>query len=212
MERSESAILSRTIVRVLIYTVAVVGAYFLIYFDAVGFLDAHFDERSFTEWGQELAVIGILLAFIGIGYKHAEKLPLAFLGGGLSLMVLIREYNNFFKAHFFQGAWPMLVALTGISTVYFILKRRENFIPSLADFLASPAFGIVLSGLLTTFIFSRLFGLPYMWQSLLKEYYTRPVVRAAEEGTELLGYLFMFLGVLEYALWLKKNKKSSSFS
>lgn len=207
MKRSESAILLQTIVRTLVYSAAVAGAYFLIYFDAVGFLDAHFDERSFTEWGQEFAVIGILLVFTGIGYWHAEKLPLAILGGGLSLMVLIREYNNFFKAHFFQGAWPTLVALTGIVTVYLILKRRENFIPSLADFLASPAFGLVLSGLLTTFIFSRLFGLPYIWRALLKENYTRPVIRAAEEGTELLGYLFMFLGVLEYALWLKKNKK-----
>lgn len=207
MKRSESAILLQTIVRILVYTLAVVVAYFLIYFDAIGLLNAHFDENSFTEWGQELAVIGIMLTFAVIGYRHADKLPLAILGSGLSLMVLIREYNNFFKANFFQGAWSLLVLLTGILTVVLILKRKENFVPSLANFFASRSFGLTISGALITFVFSRLFGLPYVWRALMQENYIRPVIRAAEEGTELVGYIFVFFGVLEYAQSLKKKNQ-----
>lgn len=64
----------------------------------------------------------------------------------------------------------------------------------------SFAFGLVLIGGLLLHVFSRIYGLPALWQSLMGDNYMRSVSRVSEEGIELMAYGIIFLGIVELAL------------
>ena len=93
-----------------------------------------------------------------------------------------------------HGFWkvPCLVAAIGFGSVAY--RYRGNFISDVREFMNLPASGIFLCGLLTVLVFSRLFGSNYLWEPLMGEEYIRCAKNMAEEGLELLGYLFTGIG------------------
>ena len=154
----------------------------------------------------------IAIAFFWVGRKSPDKNAFTTLMVGMALMGLIREYNNFFQEYFFVGAWTILLLLTGIVTAYLVYRKRHKLISGITDFIQRPSFGLVVAGFLIIVVFSRLFGLPRFWEPIMGDNFMRPVMRVAEEGTELLGYILLMLGALEYvvSVWQQMNPKKST--
>lgn len=68
----------------------------------------------------------------------------------------------------------------------------------LADFVTHPGYGMMCAGLLCILVFSRLFGMSVLWQTLMLDGYNRVVKNMVEEGCELLGYGLCLLATLSY--------------
>ena len=69
------------------------------------------------------------------------------------------------------------------------------------EFIERPEFGIFICGLLTVLVFSRLFGSNFLWEPVMANAYIRCAKNMAEEGLELLGYLFLAIAAVEYYIF-----------
>jgi hypothetical protein len=67
----------------------------------------------------------------------------------------------------------------------------------------------MVSGILVTFLFSRLFGKGDFWKAVMEENYMRSVKNAAEEGVEVMGDILIFISSVEYMIFKSKQKRES---
>lgn len=167
-----------------------------------------FSEIGFTESTQSLCLLISCLLLI-----HARQvlkgLPhVTLLMFGLTGAALIREQDFFLDIHVFDGAWQTLVTLLVLPISYWIIRHRHDFIREFERFSESFAFGLFASGFLCIFVFSRLYGRGELWETLLAHRYVRVVKDAAEEVTELFGYLLLTYAMIELVLWIRRRSVS----
>lgn len=197
-----------SLLRMSIFATMLAGIWYLMLLDSVSDRsDEKFGEKSYTEYLQQTILFLSSITFLVIARQDNKVRGFAIAGCGFCLMLLVREFNNFFHT-LFIGAWQVVVALIAGITAYFLYQNKETFLKPARNFLRTPAFGFVLSGMLIVMIFSRLYGLQDMWYNLMGEPFTdshRWVKNASEEGIELLGYAIFFFGTVEYLV--HRNKK-----
>ncbi|WP_043582496.1 hypothetical protein [Geminisphaera colitermitum] len=175
-------------------------------------VDANSGPGSFleTSWVEitQLAVLltaSVLCLFIRrhpAGHPHAALLLFGFLGASF-----IRECDAFLDTYVFDGCWQLLVILLVGGVLWLTWKNRLDFIIEMKTYLRSLACGLFMSGFLTTYVFSRLFGRQHFWQAVMGEGYIRVVKTAVEECTELLGYAFLLFSVIELAIMARNRHK-----
>ena len=199
------------IFRVLFYGAILYGISELIYIDSDTMRPlGKFGEDSLTEWTQEIFLLLSFIMFLILGRYDRTITGFTGMLSGMALMAFIREFNNYFHT-WFSGAWQLLVLGVLILTVIYVYRNRDTFVKPFYDFLNLPAFGVMMSGFVSLMVFSRLFGRGKMWRNILEvdnllgPY--RWVKNAAEEGTELLGYALIFIGMLEYCWYIYNRKK-----
>ncbi|MBL7862490.1 MAG: hypothetical protein JNJ65_15095 [Cyclobacteriaceae bacterium] len=196
------------LLRICVFATMLAGIWYLMLLDSLSDRsDEKFGEKSYTEYLQQTFLFLSSIIFLVVAQHDRKVRGFAIAACGFCLMLLVREFNNFFHT-IFIGAWQVLVALIAGATAYFVYQNNETFLKPARKFLRTPAFGFVLSGMLIVMIFSRLYGLHYLWYNLMGETFTdshRWVKNASEEGIELLGYTIFFFGTVEYLV--QRNKK-----
>lgn len=197
----------KTFARACFFSLFVIIDFFTIKLDINNLSSYGFGENGFVEWWQQiqLAISFIILMFAL--KKNKSLQPALLLMAGAILIALIREFNNFFIDYVFHGAWSILVICAAIIFIYLIIKKRKNFLQSCLHFIKQPAYGMVLSGFFTTFIFSRLMGIPAFWQTILGDNYVKIAERIAEEGIETLGYSMITCGIIDYVYFIRQQNK-----
>ena len=105
-----------------------------------------------------------------------------------------------------HGAWKYF-ALALIAFVFYQAwcLGKENTIATLAAFMKSRSYTFIFIGLLIVLVFSRLFGMGELWETIMADHFNRTVKNVVEEGTELWGYALIFWGALNYLFASKKN-------
>jgi hypothetical protein len=179
-------------VRIILYATLMVILNFVYIHDAAHITSTgKFGENSWTEIMQESILFITGLIFIAIGRYDKELNTVTNLASIFFFMALIREFNN----QITYWPWleiPLIILFLGL-TYY----NRTKFISSILRILNHRALAWLVIGFLVTFVFSRLFGRTVFWQQLLENDYNRWAKNAAEEGIELLGYSFLFIGGIE---------------
>jgi hypothetical protein len=179
-------------VRIILYAALMVILNFVYIHDAAHITSTgKFGENSWTEIMQESILFITGLIFIAIGRYDKELNTVTNLASIFFFMALIREFNN----QITYWPWleiPLIILFLGL-TYY----NRTKFISSILRILNHRALAWLVIGFLVTFVFSRLFGRTVFWQQLLENDYNRWAKNAAEEGIELLGYSFLFIGGIE---------------
>jgi hypothetical protein len=126
--------------------------------------------------------------------------------GGFLGMSLIRELDAFFDTHVARHTWKVLAYSLAMLTSYWVYRHKVFFWRQLAVFIQSRAFGIILAGLLSVYVFSRFYGLEEIWLMLMgAERYLYEIRRISEESIELLGYCLIMIGAIEYLLDLSTS-------
>lgn len=171
-----------------------------IYIEALHFPNVRFSEYGFTELAQSgiLATASALLIYTRQALKVLPNVVLLMLS--FIVASLIREQNHFLDTFVADHTWKVLVALVVIPTLYHIVRRRQGFLNELAHYANSFSFGFFSSGILTTYVFSRLYGRSVMWEVILEDSYVRTFKNAAEEAVELLGYALILISVIELVI------------
>ena len=193
--------------RLLVYALILLGIAEAIYFDAAHPMEeGYFGELTFTEIGQELILFVMFLFFLALSRKWMEIKTIALLASLFYLASFIREFN-FLVEHWIYLVLPVL-ALAG----WILYRDRKKFRQSVESFFRVPATGLLVSGLLITYLFSRLFGRSKFWRLLYHDESYRLAKAATEEGLELLGNSLMLIAAAEFFLyyWFEvkgKNEK-----
>ncbi len=198
-------------IRVIVYGLVIIGSIMVIYYDGNGPVDVlgykFTDENSYTEYLQELMLFVTSLLFIWAGVKNRGVQGFTTLMAGIALIALIRELDLQLNL-IVHGFWKYPAFLVLIITAYLVYRKKDTLFSGISDFLKKPSWGVMLSGFLTVFVFSRLFGKKTFWMALMDDGYMRTVKNAAEEGTELLGYTLIAIAAVEYLISALKKGKS----
>jgi hypothetical protein len=201
MKESGKIILFFT-VRITLYIALMVILNFIYVHDAAHITNTgKFGENSWTEIMQESLLFITGLIFIAVGRYDRELRTVAQLASIFFFMALIREFNNQITYWPYLEI-PLIVLFLGLT--YF---NRTKLISSVLRLLNDRALAWLVIGFLVTFVFSRLFGRTVFWQQLLENDYNRWAKNAAEEGIELLGYSFLFIGGVELLIRTYQDRK-----
>ena len=196
--------LTTILTRLVLYTALFVGIYAAMAYDA---LSADFGESSLTEYTQEILLLLIAIISFYSARQHAAYRTFAVSLGALAVVSLIREFNNYAYVHLFPYAWQVGVLLVLLPFSVFLYRNFRRLALEITSTANSYFFPILLIGTLVLHVFSRLYGLHFIWQNLMGDNYMYAVVRASEESIELLGYSILFIGAVEFYLFARQRTK-----
>ena len=168
--------------------------------------ESRYDEASLSEKMQLVFCAICCLSFLVTARMSQSLRPVAVILAALTGMMLIREADLFLDKNVFDGAWQALVALVLLVTAVYLKKQPEPIKPSIDAFSRLPSAGMLMSGFLVTFVFSRLFGRRSFLEAVMGDGYLRVVKNIAEEGTELIGYSLILIAALEL-LWYSNSQR-----
>ncbi|GKX62110.1 hypothetical protein [Pragia fontium] len=206
--RTELQILYRAIQQFLIYSLAAALTIGMLFMDAI-FMGSKLQEFSFVEITQEIMLLLIVILFLKLAYQKPDIRNSSVLIAGFFACMFIRELDSIFDL-IIHGFWiypAMAIAVTGL--IYAALNIKNTLI-QLANFTRSPNYGFMISGLICILVFSRLFGMKYLWFTLhpeQSEYLMYNVKSIVEEGAELFGYSLCFIASLCYYSEIKDNRQ-----
>lgn len=197
-----------TLLRATLYVLFIGGIAQGAYLEAVYLPSVRFTELGFTEFSQTLTLASCcgLLIYIRQVLKvwpNITLLMLAFVAASL-----IREQDYFFDEFVADNSWKVLVALIILPSISWVIYQRRRFIAEFAYYSNTFSFGLFAGGVLTTYIFSRLYGRQIFWRAVLEDNYVRIFKDVAEEVIELLGYSLILFAIIELLLLALRIRKA----
>lgn len=101
-------------------------------------------------------------------------------------------------------AWKIIVLALAIYAFTTLFRHWQSLKNELNTYAGSYSFGLLIAGLLTTYVYSRLFGRQVLWQAALEDGYLRTAKNLAEEATESIGYMLIFAASVELCLLTRR--------
>jgi len=159
-----------------------------------------FSEESLVEYAQSMLLLFSALVFFYTGLKYRSTLVLSVSLFSFTFASFIREQDAVLDDKVFDGAWQTLVFSLLLFTAILIYRKKVLLLSAFNEYGNKFAFGILLSGVLTTYVFARLYGRKVFWMAVMENQYTREVKTVSEESLELLGYVLILIGSIEFLL------------
>jgi len=189
-------------IRVLIYSLLVVGMAEGVFFDAGHPRGtSYFSEATFSEVAQEVILFVLFILYLILGYKWREIQPVSNIVSIFFLISFFREFNFLT----IDWSYPALVALAAL--IWLVVRDFKKIKAATIRFFSVPASSWLLAGFLTTYIFSRLMGRSKFWRLMYKDETYRLAKAGTEEGIELLGDTLMLIGVIEFFIYYRAVQK-----
>ncbi|MBT2785123.1 MULTISPECIES: hypothetical protein [unclassified Halomonas] len=200
------------LVRAVLYVLFIAAITQGTYLEALYLSSVRFSEWGFTEFTQTLmlAICCTMLIYIRQVLRvwpNVTLLLLAFLAASL-----VREQDHFLDTYVADNTWKVLVALIIFPSLFWVIKQRQRFFEEFTHYSNTFAFGLFAAGVLTTYIFSRLYGRQEFWQAILEDSYSGTFKSVAEEVVELLGYSLILIATLELLLLARRIYKARQTS
>lgn len=160
-------------------------------------------ELSVTEIVQELVLAVIIVIHFRLARKYTALRLSNILIGGLFLAMLIRELDAVFDliAH---GSWVWFALASTAAALALPLLKWRVAVCQLQEYARTPGYGMMLAGLMTILVFSRLMGMGELWDFVLQDGYVRAVKNAVEESCEMYGYMLCLTATASYAFSLRR--------
>ena len=154
-------------------------------------------EVSLTEFLQESFLVTIVSIFGYLAFKYERIRYGMVLIAGLFSCMLIRELDFIFDQIPVLSWFHVAITVT-IICFYKGIKHKESALFGLVDFCRSKSFYMMMCGLLTVLVFSRLLGMGILWRNILSGEYQRVMKNVFEEGCESYGYILCIISAVKY--------------
>lgn len=187
--------LIRGILRVALYSALTAAAFGIMYMDAV--TTGQFTESSAVEITQSLVLFVITVIFVISARKIPALQNSAWLLATFTAASLVRE-NDALLDSFIDETWEAIAFTIIAIGLYATWRHRKAFLAEQKIFTESTAFGLFVSALLTTYVFSRLFGMGKFWKAVMGDGFLRQVKDMNEECLELFGYTLLLCAAIEF--------------
>ena len=167
-------------------------------------------EDSLTEYTQETLLAISPLLFL---YKaKQQRMTGLYLVVGLLSCMFIRELDAVFDL-IFHGAWKFFALPTALLCVYLALREGlASASDHLKRFTASTSYLFFIAGLITILIVSRIVGMRAIGEFIFCNNFHQSIKSFLEEGTELFGYIFLFMSSIGYCLMPNYKQTISEFA
>ncbi|MFY0991386.1 hypothetical protein [Halomonas sp. C05BenzN] len=193
-----------TCLRAILYVLLVAGLAQGTYYEALHFHEVRFSERGFTELAQSALLLAASALLLYTRQVQRVLPTLTLLMFAFVFSSLIREQDYWLDLWVADHTWKVLVTLVIVPILFRVIRERRRFIEEFAAYANSFSFGLFAAGVLTTYVFSRLYGRSAFWEAVLQDHYARTFKDAAEEVVELLGYALILIAVIELTLLARR--------
>ncbi|KGJ96920.1 hypothetical protein [Colwellia psychrerythraea] len=173
------------------------------------FLENNLSERSLTELFQQLLLLASIAIFIWSSIKVEESRTLFVLVAGFFGCMFLRELDYYFDM-IVHGFWLYPTLLLASLVITYSIKNNKHLISSVRSFSQTNAYFNILVGLVIIMIFSRLFGSGTLWKEVMNDDYHHIYKTIIQEGLELFGYVFVFIGSFHQLRNVKNNHQLES--
>jgi hypothetical protein len=143
-----------------------------------------------------LLVCGLLYAWVA--ENCPTQRPIAFLFGGMALVLTIRELDYFLDRYVAENFWQVVLGVVLALLIAYTFRQRRRFRIAWLRMWPSPGLTLLYAGAVIIFVFVQIVGHEPLWQAILGEHYQRVVILAVEEFIELSGYFLWLIGTIEY--------------
>lgn len=191
-------VFSKLVLRVFLYAALAGGIAWWMLQGAVIYDDVFFDEVGPVEALQTVFIMVSAVLFLVAGRINKRREYCSVVLALLFFCIFIRESDCFLDLLIARHAWKIIVALLLVFLGGYMIRFLPQVISSLESFVASPAFGMLASGLIVLIAFSRLFGYGPFWKAIMDNESYRTVKTIVEEGTETMGYFLILVSSCEY--------------
>ncbi len=144
-------------------------------------------------------LIGLLLS-VWIVTRNDHRRFAALALAVLQALMLIREQDYFFEVLIGRSMWQIPIYLALIAGALVFFRSRDRVSQSWLWMKQRSWFGLLFAALTIILAFSRVFGQSDFWEAIMGDSYQRIVKLAAEEITELLGYVLLVIVMIEMTL------------
>ncbi|KAB7896632.1 hypothetical protein GA565_11940 [Rouxiella sp. S1S-2] len=166
----------------------------ILFFDVV-ILKDQVKEISTTEIVQE-AFLFITAVLFFIQSRRQKSLRGGFiLAAGFFGCMLFRELDALFDM-IHLGAWVYFASMLAIYSLCWAAFTPKTTLNGLNALVANESFSILMFGLVTILVFSRVMGIHSIWQAAVAGDNVRLVKNLVEEGIELFGYSLCLLAAV----------------
>lgn len=194
---SDMRVIYRALVRFLLLVAAMLWVPVAVILDVV-VIGHGMPEHGVTEISQELLLLFSVVTFGLLAIRRAQNRGFMILVSGFLLCMFIRELDFLFDG-IRHGFWKYIVLGVITLTLLLALIWRQSVVPAMAAATRSVAFSYILTGLAIVLFFSRVFGTGTLWEMVLDDALYTPLIKnSVQEGTELLGYVLIGWGALQY--------------
>ncbi|MDR0806240.1 MAG: hypothetical protein LBN41_05750 [Enterobacteriaceae bacterium] len=197
--RTDLQVLYRAIQQFIIYSLAVAIAIGMMFMDAT-FIGCKLEELSFVEITQEIILLFVVILFLRLAYKNLAIRNSSILIAGFFACMFFRELDSVLDL-ITHGFWVYPALLVTAICLFYTSRDIKKTLNQLANFVRSPNYGFMISGLICTLVLSRLFGMKYLWFTFHPEqsrHLMYNIKAFVEEGTELFGYALCTIASLCY--------------
>lgn len=163
-------------------------------------------EGGLTEKIQLILIAGAgsLYAFRGIRQNEFKLCNI--LVSILFLLFFVRELDAYFDNLFFHGAWFYIVLEILLLSFLYFRDLWRDVLAEIVGYSKTQNFLLFVFGIIVLIFLARIFGHKVIWKTLffnipaenitdLEQYY-RPFKNVAEEVTEVIAYLALFISAL----------------
>ncbi len=154
-------------------------------------------EYSLTGFYQQILLVLVICCFLYAIKMDECNRHFHVLVMGFFTCMLIRELDSFFD-QIIHGFWLYPALFVFFICSFYALQNKSGTLEGLAKFTVHRNFQGIAISLVIVLIFSRLFGMGELWETILADNYVRLAKTTVEEGVELLGYSLLFYSVLGY--------------
>lgn len=195
----------QSILRLTGYVLMILICSYIIEYD---FKEGSANETGLIEFSQHIILlICILIGFFSLVYTKQHKVFMLTLSLFIAIH-LIREFDAWFDSQFPTLGWFPFVALVLVIMLVIIIKSFKTLIDQINEVSTTMGFGILLLALAKLHIFTRLYGKPSNWDSIMGENYLYQVERISEESVELIAYAMMLIAMSELFIHARKDIKT----
>lgn len=195
----------QSILRLTGYVLMILICSYIIEYD---FTEGSANETGLIEFSQHIILlICILIGFFSLVYTKQHKVFMLTLSLFFAIH-LIREFDAWFDSQFPTLGWFPFVALVLVIMLVIIIKSFKTLIDQINEVSTTMGFGILLLALAKLHIFTRLYGKPSNWDSIMGENYLYQVERISEESVELIAYAMMLIAMSELFIHARKDIKT----
>jgi len=190
------------IFRFLLYTLLVVCFGAILNYIA-GFENTRVFKEGVVEWLQLflLGVSAVICLWIA-GKRSLSATISPIIAAVIIIIAMLRECDRLLNCYMPVMGWKLPVICMSVLLFFLAFYKRRELFSELHRIIFRPFFPLVWAGLVVV-VYGQLIGHGQFLQPLLQMDYVRDHKRIMEECFEMLGYLLIFFGAIEF-LWEAK--------
>ncbi len=186
----------------------VAGVFFLMICDARSF--GGINDNGYVENAQVVLCTAAAALFLAAARRRTPWRRAMILISLTLFAMAVRELDGL-TDRIFHGAWKVFAAPFLALFVWQLCRHWKEACDSLLALLRTPTGRHLEIATVSLLVFSRLVGTKIVWRYFIED---RVVLRATkgviEEGTELFGYMLLFLSALDALLLAARKERTES--